>query len=57
MKYSWLLDVTLCKTVRVTAETEAEALRLGREAIIDELGHEVTIEGEIDVVEQEDAFK
>lgn len=50
---SYLLDAKLWKTVRVEAENEEEAQRLGREAIIDELGQEVSIEGDLDIVEDE----
>lgn len=52
---SYLLDAKLWKTVRVEAENEEEAQRLGREAIINELGQEVSIEGDLDIVEDEPA--
>lgn len=53
MKRSFLMDAKIWKTVRVEAEGAEEAQRLGREAIIDELGQEVSIEGDLDIVEDE----
>lgn len=52
-KRSFLMDAKVWKTVRVEAYSEEEAQRLGRQAIIDELGQECTIEGDLDIVEDE----